>query len=84
MAIPVALVAIFLLFQSVDSACPVGFASYNSSCYFFSSAAVTLNWFKAEQACEALNSRLVSLESAGERNYVVSNVKGVSKDNAWI
>lgn len=75
--------ATVLVLQLVQ-ACPPGFAGYSDSCYFFSAPETKLNWFEAAEACTAIGGRFASVESLEERNYIVSNVKAVCGDSAWI
>lgn len=55
--------------------CPTGFVAYSNTCHYFSYPLLLVNWFDAKVACEAMGTRLASVESASEDQYLLSALK---------
>lgn len=66
--------------------CPVGWLSFNSSCYFFSVSSTTLkkNWHNSRSDCISRGSDLIVIDSPEKQTYVSNNIKAlVTGRSTW-
>ncbi|XP_003724947.2 perlucin-like protein isoform X1 [Strongylocentrotus purpuratus] len=68
-----------------DVACPVGWTSFSSRCYFVMQSLYT--WQGARDVCQGLGARVIEITTADENDFMVELVDGVtftSEDKAWL
>ncbi|XP_030852349.1 CD209 antigen-like protein 2 isoform X2 [Strongylocentrotus purpuratus] len=68
-----------------DVACPVGWTSFSSRCYFVMQSLYT--WQGARDVCQGLGARVIEITTADENDFMVKLVDGVtftSEDKAWL
>ncbi|XP_067669211.1 echinoidin-like [Haliotis asinina] len=63
-------IGVFLISEASSSACPSGWTSNGTNCYFFSS--FETNWHSANNDCQQRGAHLASIHSESENTYISS------------
>lgn len=64
------------------SECPIGWITFNGSCYFFSKDAA--NFTKADGICVKNGAHLCHIESPGENAFIRGKVKSLTAADWWL